>query len=121
MDIFEILGGNGALKMRGEVTQEKAQMVQLVWDANVSLINVGLTAAKTFGRDIPESIGRELKTAIAQLDGTMIRYLDKSVDPTTMRTAIRHAQGRAEELGKAVRMGRKTDEQTILEPPNLSR
>jgi len=109
MDILEILGVNGAVKVRGEMTQERVQMAQSVWDANVSLINVGLMAAKTFGRDIPESIGRELKTAIEQLDRTMVGYLDERVDPTTMRTAIRHAQGKAEEMSKAVKIGRKAD------------
>ena len=46
MDIFEILGVSGTA--RGEVTQERARMAQSVWNTGVSLINVGLVAAKTF-------------------------------------------------------------------------
>jgi hypothetical protein len=103
MDIFDILGVNTAVKMRGEVTQERAQMAQSVWDAGVSLINVGLVAAKTFGRDIPDSLGEELKTAIETLDGTMTRYLDNRVDATAMKTAIRQAQGRVAQFSESLR------------------
>ena len=103
MDIFEILGVNTAVKMRGEVTQERAQMAQSVWNTGVSLINVGLVAAKTFGRDIPDILGKEIKTAIQNLDGTMARYLDNAIDATSMKTAIRQAQGRAAELRESLK------------------
>jgi len=102
VDIFEILGANRAVKMRGEVTQERAQMAQFAWNTGVSLINVGLMAAKTFGREIPDTIGREIRTAIETLDGTMARYLDYRIDATTVRTAIRQAQDRVEEIKKSL-------------------
>jgi hypothetical protein len=103
MDIYDILGANGAVKMRGEVTEERAQMAQSVWDTGVSLINVGLVAAKTFGRDIPGSLGKKLKTAIENLDGTMTLYLDNTVDATAMKIAIRQAQGRVAKLSESLR------------------
>ncbi len=103
MDVFEILGVNAAVKMRGEITQERAQMAQSVWDTGVSLINVGLVAAKTFGRDIPDSLGKGIKTAIESLDGTMAHYLDNAVDATFMNTAIRQAQDRVAELSESLK------------------
>jgi hypothetical protein len=103
MDIREILGANNAVSMRGEITHEKAQMAQFVCDAGVSLVRVGLTAVKTFGRDIPDSIGHEIRTAIENLDGTMLSYLDDAVDAATMKAAIRHAQGRAAQINDSLR------------------
>jgi hypothetical protein len=103
MDILDVLDGSGSMSMRGELTQERAHIAQFVCDANVSLIRVGLTAAKTFGRDIPDNIGHEIRTAIKTLDGTMARYLDNAVDAATMKVAIRQAQGKAAQIHESLR------------------
>lgn len=103
MDILEVLGTSRAVSVKGEITQERAHIAQFVCDAGVSLIKIGLTAAKAFGREIPDSIGHEIKAAIETLDGTMARYLDNTVDAATMKAAVRQAQSKAAQIHESLR------------------
>lgn len=108
MDILEVLGATKVVSMKGELTQERAHIAQVVCDAGVSLIGVGLTAVKTFGRDIPDKIGHEIKAAIEALDGTMLRYIDDAVDEATMKAAIRQAQGAAAQISASFKKRTRT-------------
>ena len=101
MDIVEVLGVSKVQRMRGEFTQERAQITQSAWDAGVSLIGVGLKAVKTFGRDISDSIGQEIRTAIENLDGVMVRYLDHGVDVATMKAVTRQAHCTVTQIGES--------------------
>lgn len=101
MDILKVLKKGKAVKVKGELTPERKQLVESTND--VGLMEVGLEAVQIFGMDVPDSIGREITTAIENLRGATAGYCDETVDTATMKEAIEQARARAAEIRKALK------------------
>jgi hypothetical protein len=74
MDMVEVLGVSKVQRMRGELTQEKAQIAQSAWDAGVSLIGVGLPIIRDISLEDPFPLfvdDREVNVLCMEIDPTV--------------------------------------------------
>ena len=112
MEIWKYLIG-GDVESRGEerlnlsgvdkLTQQRVEVLLLAFNASNSLSKAGLAAMRIFGRDVPDDIGQEIKTAIENLRGTIAGYLGEQIDAAAMRAAVKEARAKAAEIRKALR------------------
>jgi hypothetical protein len=58
---------------------------------------------RIFGRDVPDDIGQEIKTAIENLRGTIAGYLGEQIDAAAMRAAVKEARAKTAKIRKALR------------------
>jgi ubiquinone biosynthesis protein UbiJ len=86
-----------------KLTQQRVEVLLLAFDASNSLSKAGLAAMRIFGRDVPDDIGQEIKTAIENLRGTIAGYLGEQIDAAAMRAAVKEARAKTAKIRKALR------------------
>jgi hypothetical protein len=104
MNIIKVLKRGKAVKVKGELTPERKQLVESTND--VGLMELGMEAVRLFGPDVPDDIGEEITTAIENLRGTMAGYMGGQVDAAGVKAAIKEGRTRATEIRKALKTPR---------------
>jgi len=99
---------SGLPGLGGELSHERARILLAAYNAKASLVGVGITAMQVFGRDVPDQIGQDLKTAFQSIAAVTTGYIDGTVDTKTLKTATKEARAKAVQMRKELKAGKRS-------------